>query len=113
MLMLCPDAHALAHHCKHCDHQESKERAATPNQTSTPTEEKVELKVCAVGITPADCTTTIDMGQYSDIRQEQMQDSDLKPILEWKEKSNERPKWSEMSSCSPITKHYTGHNGRA
>ena len=96
----------LAHHCKHCDRQESKEKAATPTQTSTPSEEKVELKVCAVGITPADLTTTIDMGQYSDIRQEQMQDADLKSILEWKEKSNVRPKWPAVSSCSPTTKHY-------
>ena len=88
----------LAQHCKHCDRQESKARTLTA-------EEKIEPKVCAVVTIPAD-STLVDITHYSDIRQKQMQDPDLRPVLEWQEKSKERPDWSAVSSCSPTTKHY-------
>ena len=96
----------VQHYCKHCDHQETKERLATLDQAPTTNDEKIEPKACTVSLTPAESASTIDMSQYSQIQQEQMQDPDLKPILEWKEKSEERPKWSAISSYSPTTKHY-------
>ena len=76
----------LAQHCKHCDRQETKERLATSDQAPTTNDEKIEPKACTVSLTPAESASTIDMSQYSQIKQEQMQDPDLKPILEWKEK---------------------------
>ena len=99
----CP---CLAQHCKHCDHQETKERLATLDRAPTTNDEKIEPKACTVSITPAQSASTIDMCQYSQIRQEQMQDPDLKPILEWEQKSDERPERSAVSSYSLTIKHY-------
>ena len=71
----------------------------------------IEPKVCAASITSTELTSTIDMSQYSQIRQEQMQDSDLKPVLEWKDQTkNQSGQWYPPA---PQQQNTIGHNGRA
>ena len=88
----------LANNCKHCDKMESKE--------------KVTILECPCVCTkPQNVVTTADTNVvnslgYSNIREVQLQDPDMQPILEWKEKSEDRPNWQSVSSYSPTTKHY-------
>jgi hypothetical protein len=49
--------------------------------------------------------STPDPWSPSEIRKCQLEDKDIKPIIDWKEKS-ERPSWQEVSPLSTITKCY-------
>ncbi len=44
--------------------------------------------------------------QPEELRLSQLADADIKPIVEWLEKSSERPQWMEVSLCSEATKAY-------
>ncbi len=44
--------------------------------------------------------------QPEEMRLSQLDDTDIKPIVEWLDKSSERPQWMEVSPCSEATKAY-------
>ncbi len=44
--------------------------------------------------------------QPEELRLSQLADADIKSIVEWLEKSSERPQWMEVSPCSEATKAY-------
>lgn len=98
----------LAHHCKHCDKMESRDRVVTLECACAHTslQENIGPSVFAVDIIPSTDTATTDLNEHLDIREAQLQDPDMQPITEWKEKSEERPSWHTVSSSSPTTKHY-------
>ena len=43
---------------------------------------------------------------HNEIKREQLLDSDIKVILQWKEKSDQRPQWKDVSHCSSAVKTY-------
>lgn len=47
-----------------------------------------------------------DLWSDKEVRQSQMNDPDLKPIIEFLESSGSRPTWQDISSFSPGTKRY-------
>lgn len=61
--------------------------------------------VCAGNVVPLTETALVNGYQHSEVRAAQLKDSDLRPLIEWKEKCEERPSWQTVASCSPATKH--------
>ncbi|GBN18478.1 hypothetical protein AVEN_206311-1, partial [Araneus ventricosus] len=51
-------------------------------------------------------TTTVDPWSSCEIQKAQLEDPDIKPILEKKLNSAERPSWQEIAPESPATKRY-------
>ena len=58
----------------------------------------LEASIEAIQLSP---TLTND-----EIRKEQLRDGDIKPILQWKEESDIRPQWKEVSHYSSSVKTY-------
>ena len=50
-------------------------------------------------------STWIDGYSYKDLRELQMKDTDIEPILNWQNQSRKRPKREEVHSRSPATRH--------
>ncbi|GFV20480.1 retrovirus-related Pol polyprotein from transposon 412 [Trichonephila clavipes] len=40
------------------------------------------------------------------VREDQMADPDIKPLIEFMESSSNKPSWQDISACSPTTKQY-------
>ncbi|GBN10382.1 hypothetical protein AVEN_192809-1 [Araneus ventricosus] len=51
-------------------------------------------------------TTTVDPWSFCEIQKAQLKDRAIKPILEKKLNSTDRPSWQEIASESPATKRY-------
>ena len=76
----------LSLHCKHCDRLESKDRAVAPTEIKLPAQEVVPVEyvtpVRITGTTPLTTDSVLDVGRYADLRDRQLLDPDIKPILE-------------------------------
>ena len=90
----------LTNNCQHCDRSEARE-----NQANT---ESVGTVTCDVStpFTVNSISSLSDICQYTELREAQLQDPDIKPIIEWKETSSDRPSCEEVAGCSPDTKLY-------
>ena len=91
----------LFNHCKHCDRLDSREEMAT-SQNGLQLQESIPVR--ATDEVPA--VSVLDVGQYTELRDAQLKDPDIRPILEWKEKSANRPGWQQVAPFSPVTKLY-------
>ncbi|GFT31359.1 retrovirus-related Pol polyprotein from transposon 412 [Trichonephila clavipes] len=51
-------------------------------------------------------TTALDPFSDESVRKDQLADPEIKPILEFKESSDEKPSWQDIASFHPTTKRY-------
>ena len=99
--------------CKHCDRLESQEKLKmSSEQTSTqmPTQALTRspdtssqiLQVAALTLTEGAAGNR----SPEELRQAQLHDRHIKPVLEWLERSHDKPKWEEIAPHSDNTKVY-------
>ena len=89
----------LTEACKYCDRLESQEQRNMQDQTnnlSTP-------QVATLSLSHPDSTNS---KSAQELRQAQLGDPDIKPVLEWLEKCTNKPTWEEIAPHSSNTKTY-------
>ena len=89
----------LTNNCRHCDRLETRDNPANTSVGTAPCEVLSPFTVNSI-------SSLSDIYQYTELREAQLQDPDVKPILEWKESSSDRPSREEVAGCSPDTKLY-------
>ncbi|GFT24592.1 retrovirus-related Pol polyprotein from transposon 412 [Trichonephila clavipes] len=71
---------------------------------------RVEKKFGVIGLVVRQVTTpsTSALDPWSDesVRKDQLADPEIKPIMEFKESSDEKPSWQDIASFHPTTKRY-------
>lgn len=80
----------LSDACKHCSKQEAKE------------ELQVDLEMCCV----SQACLSPPPWSNKDLREAQLADTDIAPIVQWLSESKEKPNWSAVASQSESTKMY-------
>ncbi|GFU52772.1 retrovirus-related Pol polyprotein from transposon 412 [Trichonephila clavipes] len=80
----CPES------CKYCSRIEKKFGVKDP----------IVLQVIAPS------TSALDLWSDESVRIDQLADPEIKPIIEFKEPSDEKPSWQDIASFHPTTKHY-------
>lgn len=95
--------------CKHCEKVEQKEITGLEIEET----KNEEIDFAARGLKLADTQVsnsqeTNNSVEFSneELRRKQLQDSDISPLLRWKEKGVDRPTWEMVSSESRATKAY-------
>ncbi|GFU29445.1 hypothetical protein TNCV_418801 [Trichonephila clavipes] len=71
---------------------------------------RIEKKFCVkdqiVRQITAQSTSALDPWSDESIRKDQLADPEIKPIIEFKESSDEKPSWQDIASFHPTTKRY-------
>ena len=89
--------------CKHCDRLESLEQAKSSTEGTPSTHSSFQTPQVAtlkLTCTDAESRTT------AELRQAQLSDSEIRPVLEWMGRSTNKPPWEDIAPYSQPTKIY-------
>ena len=96
------------HNCKHCDRVETRENIFKENMETFETDgDKVSGSSTATNIIARVVETEnklIKIISKEDLRNKQLQDPHIAPIMRWLEQSSQRPEWGNVSTESEDTK---------
>ncbi|GFY02094.1 gag-pol [Trichonephila clavipes] len=71
---------------------------------------RIEKKLCVgdpiVGEVTTPPTSALDPWSDKSVRKDQLADPEIKPIIEFKESSDEKPTWQDIAPFHPTTKRY-------
>ena len=93
--------------CKHCNRRDSTEElhhAASPDPRPTSEQDGPSATVRAVALNAHNLT--VITGSPEELRQAQLTDDTLCPVIEWLERSTAKPDWDEVAPCGECTKVY-------
>ena len=93
--------------CKHCNRRDSTEElhhAASPDPRPTSEQDGPSATVRAVALNAHNLT--VITGSPEELRQAQLTDDTLCPVIEWLERSTAKPDWDEVAPCGECTKAY-------
>jgi len=115
MLMLFPDRRPyLRDTCRVCDRTESREYSERQKEQQE-SQEHLFHSISEQGESPVNLVATVNLGESpvlavghtpEELRQAQRSDKELKPVIEWMEKSTSRPPWEETAPHGEYTKVY-------
>ena len=96
------------HNCKHCDRVETRENIFKENMKTFETDgDKVSGSTTATNIIARVVETEnelIKIISKEELRNKQLQDPHIAPIMRWLEQSSQRPEWGNVSTESEDTK---------
>ena len=95
----------LRESCRHCDRMESREQFSE-SQEQTPVNADSRSDIPQVATLTLSSPMAIGDRSLADLREAQLRDPEIKPVLEWMEESDDKPTWEETAPHSPATKVY-------
>ena len=94
--------------CRHCDRLDNQEGYSNVEEPYTTEFEQSKPPsrpvVQAVSFDPEGLSYLVD--STDQLKELQMEDADIEPIIQWLKKSNTRPAWEDISAQSGATKAY-------
>ena len=95
----------LRESCRHCDRMESREQFSE-SQEQTPVNADSRSDIPQVATLTLSSPMAIGDRSLADLREAQLRDPEIKPVLEWMEESDDKPTWEETAPHSLATKVY-------
>ena len=92
--------------CKHCDRMESLEQSRMSKEQAQTQTVSTDPRIPHVAALNLSSIKNVENRSPEELRQAQLCDRDLKPVLDWMEKKKDRPPWEEAAPHSQFTKIY-------